>query len=169
MYNYTITYPLSAITSGIYDLNMSHSLRNSTFTSVPTPCRNRPYQPMSLSGIPPNISLFLLTVILSIEIATRAADHFTRLYYDAYDSATRDVNVPKFYRPSSSLTWNGKPYQGSEGVRSLIQNMPRTKHDVQCLDCHPIPGLQFQFFHLLFKRTTPLRESTAITSCDSFW
>jgi NTF2-related export protein 1/2 len=77
----------------------------------------------------------------SIEIATRAADRFTRLYYDAYDSSTRDVDVPKFYRPTSSLTWNGKPYQGSDGVRTLIENMPKTKHDVQCLDCHPIPGL----------------------------
>ncbi|KIM88915.1 hypothetical protein PILCRDRAFT_3078 [Piloderma croceum F 1598] len=77
-----------------------------------------------------------------IEIATRAADHFTRLYYTAYDSATRVEDLPKFYRPSSSLTWNGKPYQGSDGVKELIQGMPITKHDVQSFDCHPIPGSQ---------------------------
>jgi len=77
-----------------------------------------------------------------IEIATRAADHFTRIYYTTYDSATRVDDLPKFYRPSSSLTWNGKPYQGSKGVKELIENMPVTKHEVQSFDCHPIPGSQ---------------------------
>jgi len=77
-----------------------------------------------------------------IEIATRAADHFTRLYYSTYDSATRVDDLPNFYRPSSALTWNGNPFQGSDGVRKLISAMPVTKHDVQCFDCHPIPGSQ---------------------------
>lgn len=76
----------------------------------------------------------------SIEIATRAADHFTRIYYTAYDSNTRLDDLPKFYRPSSSLTWNGKPFQGADGLRQLIENMPSTKHEVQSFDCHPIPG-----------------------------
>ncbi|OBZ78817.1 NTF2-related export protein 1 [Grifola frondosa] len=77
-----------------------------------------------------------------IDIATRAADHFTRLYYSAYDSATRIDDLPKLYRPTSALTWNGKPYEGSDGVRKLISGMPATKHEVQSFDCHPIPGSQ---------------------------
>ncbi|OCH95736.1 NTF2-like protein [Obba rivulosa] len=77
-----------------------------------------------------------------IEIATRAADHFTRLYYSTYDSATRVDDLPKFYRPSSALVWNGKPLQGSDGVRKLLGGMPTTKHDIQSFDCHPIPGSQ---------------------------
>ncbi|EMD42248.1 hypothetical protein CERSUDRAFT_110774 [Gelatoporia subvermispora B] len=77
-----------------------------------------------------------------IEIATRAADHFTRLYYATYDSATRVDDLPKLYRPSSALVWNGKPFQGSDGVRKLLSGMPITKHDVQSFDCHPIPGSQ---------------------------
>ncbi|KII93618.1 hypothetical protein PLICRDRAFT_171349 [Plicaturopsis crispa FD-325 SS-3] len=77
-----------------------------------------------------------------IEIATRAADHFQRVYYTTYDSPTRVEDLPKFYRPTSSLAWNGKPYQGSDGVKDLIQKMPPTKHDVQSFDCHPIPGSQ---------------------------
>lgn len=40
------------------------------------------------------------------------------------------------------MTWNGKPFQGSDGVRKLISAMPVTKHEVQCFDCHPIPGSQ---------------------------
>ena len=76
----------------------------------------------------------------SIEIAVRAADHFTRLYYKTYDSATRVDDLPNFYRPNSALTWNGTPYQGADGVRELISNMPTTSHEVQSFDCQPIPG-----------------------------
>lgn len=77
-----------------------------------------------------------------IEISTRAADHFTRLYYSTYDSPTRAEDLPKFYRATSTLTWNGNPCQGAEGVKKLIQDMPNTKHEVQSYDCHPIPGTQ---------------------------
>jgi NTF2-related export protein 1/2 len=76
----------------------------------------------------------------SIEIATRAADHFTRLYYSAYDSSTRIDDLPNFYRPNSAVSWNGNPYEGSQGVRDLISKMPKTQHEVQSFDCHPIPG-----------------------------
>ncbi|TFK77456.1 NTF2-like protein [Pluteus cervinus] len=75
-----------------------------------------------------------------IEIATRAADQFQRLYYNTYDSKTRLSELPKLYRPTSSLTWNGKPYQGVDGVQDLISQMPVSKHEVQSFDCHPIPG-----------------------------
>lgn len=81
-----------------------------------------------------------LNSLISIEIAARAADHFTRLYYSTYDSDTRVDDLPNFYRPTSALTWNGTPYQGSDGVRQLLSKMPPTKHEVQSFDCHPIPG-----------------------------
>ncbi len=79
-------------------------------------------------------------IIFSIEIATRAADHFTRLYYSAYDSSTRVDDLPNFYRPNSAVSWNGNPYEGSQGVRDLMAKMPKTQHEVQSFDCHPIPG-----------------------------
>ncbi|TFY63398.1 hypothetical protein EVG20_g6327 [Dentipellis fragilis] len=75
-----------------------------------------------------------------IEIATRAAEHFTRLYYTAYDSPTRVDDLPNFYRPHSAMTWNGNPYGGADAVRELIAKMPKTKHEVHSYDCHPIPG-----------------------------
>jgi len=77
-----------------------------------------------------------------IEIATRAADQFTRLYYSAYDSPNRITNLPNFYRPTSAMTWNGNPFAGADGVKELISSMPSTKHEVQCFDCQPIPGNQ---------------------------
>ncbi|KAG6837311.1 hypothetical protein H0H93_011406 [Arthromyces matolae] len=75
-----------------------------------------------------------------IEIATRAAENFTRIYYNTYDSDNRLNDLPQFYRPSSSLVWNGKPFQGTTGVQELLEKMPVTKHEIQSLDCHPIPG-----------------------------
>lgn len=88
----------------------------------------------------PVLSFSLYLPAYSIEIATRAADHFTRIYYTAYDSDTRLADLPPFYRPTSSLTWNGKPFQGVEGLKELVVKMPATKHEVQSFDCHPIPG-----------------------------
>lgn len=75
-----------------------------------------------------------------VEIATRAADNFTRIYYTAYDSEARLNDLPQFYRPSSSLTWNGKALQGPESLRQLIEKMPPTKHEIHSFDCHPVPG-----------------------------
>ena len=99
---------------------------------------------MSVFIVPPSISpaIYSNTFLhhLSIEIATRAAEHFTRIYYAAYDSDTRLADLPHFYRPSSSLTWNGKPFQGIDGLKQLVLKMPMTKHEVQSFDCHPIPG-----------------------------
>ncbi|KAI0654456.1 NTF2-like protein [Cubamyces menziesii] len=77
-----------------------------------------------------------------IEIATRAADTFTRLYYSTYDSPTRVDDLPNFYRANSALTWNGRPFEGIEGVRELVSGIPATKHEIQSFDCHPIPGSQ---------------------------
>ncbi|KAL0581085.1 hypothetical protein V5O48_000979 [Marasmius crinis-equi] len=75
-----------------------------------------------------------------ISIATRAADSFIKLYYTAYDSSTRLTDLPNFYRPTSSITWNGNPLQGPEGVKQLVEKMPPTKHEMLSFDCHPIPG-----------------------------
>ncbi|KAF9270688.1 NTF2-like protein [Marasmius fiardii PR-910] len=75
-----------------------------------------------------------------IAIATRAADSFIKLYYTAYDSSTRLTDLPNFYRSTSSITWNGNPLQGSDGVKQLIEKMPPTKHEMLSFDCHPIPG-----------------------------
>ncbi|KAJ7833707.1 hypothetical protein B0H14DRAFT_3462525 [Mycena olivaceomarginata] len=51
---------------------------------------------MSIILLPPSVSSLLhlpalssLFHLSSIEIATRAADNFTRIYYSAYDSSTR--------------------------------------------------------------------------------
>jgi NTF2-related export protein 1/2 len=94
----------------------------------------------------------------SIEITTRAADQFTRLYYSTYDSPTRAIDLPKLYRPSSAITWNGNPFAGADGVRDLLNDTPTTKHEVQCFDCHPIPG--WSRLEPLFARRVPTQPLT---------
>ncbi|EJD03827.1 NTF2-like protein [Fomitiporia mediterranea MF3/22] len=75
-----------------------------------------------------------------IDIATRGADQFVYVYYAAYDSKDRIQSVPKFYRQTSSVVWNGNPVQGDTGVRELMEKIPPSKHEIQSFDCHPIPN-----------------------------
>ncbi|KAF8921908.1 hypothetical protein CPB85DRAFT_1265070 [Mucidula mucida] len=98
-------------------------------SGVPTPTAS-PFGNKSGTLVPP----------LHIDTVTRAADTFTRLYYTAYDSYNRLRDLPNFYRPSSSITWNGTSKTGVDGLKELITNMPPTKHDMQSFDCHPVPG-----------------------------
>jgi NTF2-related export protein 1/2 len=109
----------------------------------------------------------LLKILNSIEIATRAADHFTRLYYSAYDSPTRVEDLPNFYRANSAVSWNGNPYEGTQGVRDLIAKMPKTQHEVLSFDCHPIPGRpHHNGSALLLGHLTPPRRQSATVSSD---
>ncbi|KAF8527397.1 hypothetical protein BU17DRAFT_73851 [Hysterangium stoloniferum] len=73
-----------------------------------------------------------------VEIANRGADEFLRVYYATYDSAKRVEGVPKFYRESSQLTYNGTAFTGPAAITALIERLPVTKHEVQSYDCHPI-------------------------------
>ncbi|KAI5121301.1 hypothetical protein M0805_003770 [Coniferiporia weirii] len=75
-----------------------------------------------------------------IDIATRGADQFIHVYYATYDSKNRVESLPKFYRQSSSVVWNGNPVQGDSGVKGLMEKMPASRHEVQSFDCHPIPN-----------------------------
>ncbi|KIY52006.1 NTF2-like protein, partial [Fistulina hepatica ATCC 64428] len=76
----------------------------------------------------------------SIELANRAAEGFVKVYYAAYDSKNRLADMPQFYRPSSSLVWNGTAFRGPDGLRDLLSRMPPTTHDVQSHDCQPVPN-----------------------------
>jgi len=88
-----------------------------------------------------------------IDIATRGAEQFVELYYLAYDSEDRVESLPKFYRPKSSIVWNGNPIQGTEGVKRLIETMPRSKHEVQLHDCHPVPNSTPPSLHVVVAGT----------------
>ncbi|KAG8924573.1 hypothetical protein FRC03_005624 [Tulasnella sp. 419] len=77
-----------------------------------------------------------------VEISNRGADTFVRLFYNAHDSSPqqRRETVPKFYRPNSTINWNGTTLTGADALAGFLARMPLSKHDVQSYDCHAIPG-----------------------------
>lgn len=62
--------------------------------------------------------------------------------------------VPKFYRESSTMNWNGTTLAGAEAIGVFLAKMPLSKHDIQSYDCHAIPGGS-HFFRLL-RRSSPI-------------
>ena len=77
--------------------------------------------------------------IASVDVATRGAERFLRVYYNAYDSKDRAQNLPKFYLPTATAVWNGNPLQGADGVKKFIEKMPNSKHSIISFDCQAIP------------------------------
>lgn len=69
--------------------------------------------------------------------------------------------VPRFYRPDSNITWNGTPVSGTEELRQLLEAMPRSSHDVQSYDCHPIPGASLPLLRISPDSIPPLGSSMA--------
>jgi NTF2-related export protein 1/2 len=69
--------------------------------------------------------------------------------------------VPRFYRPNSNITWNGTPVSGTDELRQLLEAMPRSDHDVQSYDCHPIPGMLLDCCWVTLLDTFPSGSSVA--------
>jgi hypothetical protein len=136
--------------------------------SIQPPCPPSLLLLPSASSVLIQLNLYPL-YLSSIEIATRAADNFTRIYYTAYDSPTRLSELPKLYRPTSALTWNGTPFQGSDGLLSLVQNMPPTKHEIQSFDCHPIPGSFTVLFIHRLSLLTVFRHTASFAADRCLW
>lgn len=92
--------------------------------------------------------MFDIVCHTSVEIANRGADEFLRVYYATYDSARRAEGVPKFYRETSYLTYNGTSVTGPDAIKELLERLPVTKHEVQSYDCHPIASERVTWPHL---------------------
>ncbi|KAK9456913.1 hypothetical protein V1511DRAFT_495660 [Dipodascopsis uninucleata] len=71
-----------------------------------------------------------------IDLITRGAENFIRIYYDAIDNK-RD-GIKALFEPNASVVYNGNPLPGGEAVSQLYANMPVTHHDVGDFDCHPL-------------------------------
>jgi hypothetical protein len=112
-----------------------HCFRSLPFANMSTLSKDECVHSLSFIDI-----IFKCYGFPSITIAIRAAESFTQLYYKTYDSTTRAQDLPNFYRETSAVSWNGRPFQGATGVKTLMESMPKTKHEVQSYDCHPIPS-----------------------------
>ncbi|KAF8314023.1 NTF2-like protein [Clavulina sp. PMI_390] len=75
-----------------------------------------------------------------VQIANRGAESFLRLYYNAYDSTTRAETISKFYRDTSTFSWNGTAIVGVEKIKEFMAKLPISKHEMQSWDCHSLQG-----------------------------
>jgi len=62
-------------------------------------------------------------------------------YYAATDSAPADRanRVAPFYTSASRISWNGNPLPAMD-LHAFLGAMPKSVHEVQAFDCHPISG-----------------------------
>lgn len=74
------------------------------------------------------------------EMAKKALE-FTKRYYKTLDDLSDRPNLIHFYPNFSNLCeWNGHQYSTKEDVARYLSEMPKTKHQIDVLDSHPLPG-----------------------------
>jgi NTF2-related export protein 1/2 len=69
-------------------------------------------------------------------IYMKGAEEFTQLYYKHLD--TQRPTIPRFYRPTSTILWNGNAFVGGDAYADFISRFPSTTHEVHSFDCHPV-------------------------------
>ncbi|BGP14607.1 hypothetical protein JCM10213_002225 [Rhodosporidiobolus nylandii] len=76
-----------------------------------------------------------------VQASTAIAEAFTSRYYAAQDRepAERPAAVQALYAPTARVTWNGNPISYGD-LPAFVQQMPKSAHEVQAYDCHPISG-----------------------------
>ncbi|GAO50662.1 NTF2-like protein [Saitoella complicata NRRL Y-17804] len=73
-----------------------------------------------------------------VEISAQGAEAFVPLYYKVLDT-NRSV-IGRFYRPTSTIIWNGRPFTLESFVNEYATRLPTTKHEVQVIDAQPMIG-----------------------------
>ena len=46
--------------------------------------------------------------------------------------------LARFYRPTSTILWNGNAFLGGDAYAEFITRFPATQHEVHSFDCHPV-------------------------------
>ncbi|GAA5855475.1 hypothetical protein JCM8547_007847 [Rhodosporidiobolus lusitaniae] len=91
---------------------------------------------MCASNAPPANSIQAV-----VEASTRIAEGFVSRYYAAQDLPTstpeRSSAVQSLYAPTARVSWNGNPVSYAD-LPAFVGQMPKSSHEVQAFDCHPI-------------------------------
>ncbi|KAI9634430.1 uncharacterized protein MKK02DRAFT_37961 [Dioszegia hungarica] len=79
----------------------------------------------------------------ALDAASHGAIAFCQIYYEAYDEPTRrDTEIPQLFLPQAKVVWNGNPVPADlPNFMGFLKGVPLSRHDLQTLDCHPIPVL----------------------------
>lgn len=74
------------------------------------------------------------------EMAKKALE-FSRRYYKTLDDLSARQNLVQFYAAVSNLCeWNGHKYSTQTDIFNYLKEMPKTSHQVDVVDAHPLPG-----------------------------
>lgn len=71
-----------------------------------------------------------------IDEAARAADDFTKIYYEHVDNKKPGIN--KLYMDNGLFVYNGNGFNGKDEISKFITEMPKTFHDLTTIDAQPI-------------------------------
>lgn len=76
----------------------------------------------------------------------------SQAFYSGQDAALpeRVTRVQGLYSPAARITWNGNPIPYGE-LPGFLERMPKSLHEVQAFDCHPITGEQLFCFQLCWQ------------------
>jgi NTF2-related export protein 1/2 len=64
------------------------------------------------------------------------AEQFTQLFYRNIDGQRAQLRA--FYRPTSTILWNGNAFIGGDAYTDFMARFPATSHEVNSFDCHPV-------------------------------
>jgi hypothetical protein len=54
---------------------------------------------------------------------------------------TDEQEIPLMYLPDAKIIWNGNTVSPNPiAISPFLDTLPLSRHDLQSLDCHPMPG-----------------------------
>jgi NTF2-related export protein 1/2 len=66
------------------------------------------------------------------------AEDFTKIFYQHLDASAQRPILKSFYRPTSTILWNGNAFLGGDAYVDFLIRFPATQHEVHNFDCHPV-------------------------------
>ncbi|BGO90292.1 hypothetical protein NBRC10512_004812 [Rhodotorula toruloides] len=104
-------------------------------------CQNNLADPVYASRNPLGAPVAAASIEAIVVNSARVAEQFVARYYAAQDlePTERALQVQAFYAPTARVTWNGNPIAYAD-LPAFLQQMPKSAHETQAFDCHPISG-----------------------------
>lgn len=71
-----------------------------------------------------------------MDTACKAAEEFTKLYFEAFDGKRKLMN--KFYMDDATFSWDGNPAIGKDAIQKFLDELPEMTHTLTALDAQPV-------------------------------
>ncbi|CUG86828.1 nuclear transport factor 2, putative [Bodo saltans] len=79
-----------------------------------------------------------------IQRVAAAALSFKSNFYQLLDNPTRRAELAQVYHPGASclMEWNGHALNTPEEIAAYLNQLPKTNHQIDTADAHPLPGCE---------------------------